>query len=474
MSSTTRPNPNSSPVPAYNLNSTSETATLQPRLEAATSGINTATSLVNSLTAPLQTAGDALAAAQAAANAHPKDAALQKQVVQAQSDYDSAVGNLSFAKGLLDDAVKTMQTLVNEDLPRAKEKDRKAAQDTSKEADKSDSAQAEADKSADAAKDLQAAQALQATVDKKLGSAKAKANALGVGADSYGAAPANGSGPNSDGAVDPGVSGDGTLAVTDSGASLDAGNILSQAGIDPKAYLEAHHDEFVKNSKLIDENMYQSLLKQVSKKADGSSKDGSDAVGDGKGVTNKGKTAALGVGAGGVGATGATAATPALGAGATGTTTSTPTAALGIGGADGRGAGTTDTIATVDPSNLSAMEIMMLVMLEATDELNKEIQSMGAELQKATEQKNKYRQQLNANNQNISYDVGNNTQASSEAKAIQTNLQNDLDSIGSDTQMMQMRLQNLMQMQQQFVQGVSNLSKSLNDTSMAILRHIGS
>lgn len=52
-------------------------------------------------------------------------------------------------------------------------------------------------------------------------------------------------------------------------------------------------------------------------------------------------------------------------------------------------------------------------------------------------------------------------------------LERKLDSVGDDAQLANVDLQNLLQKQQQTLQMMSNISKELNDTAMAIIRKIG-
>jgi hypothetical protein len=52
-------------------------------------------------------------------------------------------------------------------------------------------------------------------------------------------------------------------------------------------------------------------------------------------------------------------------------------------------------------------------------------------------------------------------------------LQAKLNAVGDDAQLANVDLQNVLQKQQQFIEMVSNISKSLNDTAMDIIRKIG-
>jgi hypothetical protein len=60
-----------------------------------------------------------------------------------------------------------------------------------------------------------------------------------------------------------------------------------------------------------------------------------------------------------------------------------------------------------------------------------------------------------------------------ELDAHIADLQNMLASTGADMQISQLELQNMMQRQQQVMNVLSNLSKALHETSMAIIRKIG-
>ncbi len=53
------------------------------------------------------------------------------------------------------------------------------------------------------------------------------------------------------------------------------------------------------------------------------------------------------------------------------------------------------------------------------------------------------------------------------------NLEQQLNSIGDDAQLANIDLQNALQKQQQLIQMLSNVSKMLNDTAMAVIRKIG-
>ena len=55
-----------------------------------------------------------------------------------------------------------------------------------------------------------------------------------------------------------------------------------------------------------------------------------------------------------------------------------------------------------------------------------------------------------------------------------TNLEETLNSVGDDAQLANVDLQNMLQKQQQTLQMMSNISKMLHDTSMAVIRKIGS
>ena len=54
-----------------------------------------------------------------------------------------------------------------------------------------------------------------------------------------------------------------------------------------------------------------------------------------------------------------------------------------------------------------------------------------------------------------------------------TNLEETLNGVGDDAQLANVDLQNMLQKQQQTLQMMSNISKMLHDTGMAIIRKIG-
>lgn len=60
-----------------------------------------------------------------------------------------------------------------------------------------------------------------------------------------------------------------------------------------------------------------------------------------------------------------------------------------------------------------------------------------------------------------------------ELDAYITNLEEQLNSIGDDAQLANVDLQNMLQKQQQTLQMMSNISKMLHDTAMAVIRKIG-
>ena len=52
-------------------------------------------------------------------------------------------------------------------------------------------------------------------------------------------------------------------------------------------------------------------------------------------------------------------------------------------------------------------------------------------------------------------------------------LENELNSIGDDAQLANLDMQNVLQKQQQTIQMMSQISKMLHDTAMAVIRKIG-
>ncbi len=61
-----------------------------------------------------------------------------------------------------------------------------------------------------------------------------------------------------------------------------------------------------------------------------------------------------------------------------------------------------------------------------------------------------------------------------ELRAYQDNLEDRLNSVGEDAQMANLDLQNALQKQQQLLQMMSNMSKTMHETAMSIIRKIGS
>ena len=54
-----------------------------------------------------------------------------------------------------------------------------------------------------------------------------------------------------------------------------------------------------------------------------------------------------------------------------------------------------------------------------------------------------------------------------------SSMEEDLSKIGDDAQLANIDMQNMLQKQQQMVQSLSNISKTLHDTAMAVIRKIG-
>lgn len=69
--------------------------------------------------------------------------------------------------------------------------------------------------------------------------------------------------------------------------------------------------------------------------------------------------------------------------------------------------------------------------------------------------------------------VANNQMTKTELEAYVKNLEEKLNSVGDDAQLANVDLQNMLQKQQQTLQTMSNISKMLHDTAMAVIRKIG-
>jgi hypothetical protein len=456
-----------------------QTAAVAAKMSDLSQKMNIDAVAVNAASQDVTNKTTALNTAQTAYNEHPSKENLktlneaQQGLANAQADYKAAVSNLAKDNS-------AMKQFLTQELPAARQKDAADAQFAKQSDDQIKDANAKSDQLIKNAEDTAADMETKVKEgNDKIAKFPSTSSAGGIG-DSYSnkarvGAGADAGAPNAspsditseDEAVDNKV-----ITASASGSSVDAASVLKDNGIsDPVSYWQSQQDKLV--GKRISKELFDNILDTLQNSGtDAQGKDKADAKNTAKG---KGK-AAVGVGAGAnAGAPAGGAGNGLVGAGAdagapAGTASSSPTRLVGA----GANSGAPGEAVQVDPSNLSPMEIMMLVMLMATDELNKEIQQVAKDLQNSTAEKNQIRQALSDNNQHISYDANDNSLESSQAKKNQTNLQNKLDSIGDDTQMMQMRLQNLMQMQQQFIQAVSNISKSLADNSMAILRHIGS
>ena len=68
---------------------------------------------------------------------------------------------------------------------------------------------------------------------------------------------------------------------------------------------------------------------------------------------------------------------------------------------------------------------------------------------------------------------GNVINTRSELEKYTKDLEDQLNSVGDDAQLANVDLQNVLQKQQQTMQMMSNISKLLSDTAMAVIRKIG-
>ena len=58
--------------------------------------------------------------------------------------------------------------------------------------------------------------------------------------------------------------------------------------------------------------------------------------------------------------------------------------------------------------------------------------------------------------------------------ALQSQMNSALNTVGDDSQLANIDLQNAMQKQQQALQMISDMEKEMNDTAMSVIRHLGS
>lgn len=500
---TTQNNTNYVDYSAATLQSQSSTEALTQQIQQATNDLPGLTNSVNTLTSSLSSASSNLVTLQAQLNANPKDKTLQQEVAAAQAQVDTIQTQLDSAKALLEDRINTIAQLTAQ-LPIKQQEDetRSNSEEQSKEAAADSAQKANEDDSSSSSQNVYSA-ASEALRRANNVSSGGTSSTTSQDADSYSYNGVSKAAVSGDGSTDYGTteSSGSSGSVSDSGSSLDALGVLSSEGMsvdDAKDFLSSNQDYLKKQ---FGEGMFDSILDALNKIGDNDSSD--DNSNSKKKTASKGNSKAAVTGGTTGTTTGSTGGTVSLSAsntsGATSGTTNNVTAdapansqnlsasvrdSTYSGGSAVSSDGNTSSVAGLSGTNgtvgLTANEIMMLVMLIATDEVNKEMQDMSKQLLTITNHKADLRSQLNdateaMNGMNSS--ASSNTtegQQYSNAKTEVSNLQNQLDTAGDDTQMMQLRLQNLMQQQQQLIQGVSSMSKSLNDTSMSILRHIGS
>jgi len=65
------------------------------------------------------------------------------------------------------------------------------------------------------------------------------------------------------------------------------------------------------------------------------------------------------------------------------------------------------------------------------------------------------------------------TATAAELESFLDDLNSELSTVGADAQLANIDLQNMLQKQQQTIQTLSNVSKVLHDTAMAVIRKIG-
>jgi Mg2+ and Co2+ transporter CorA len=118
-------------------------------------------------------------------------------------------------------------------------------------------------------------------------------------------------------------------------------------------------------------------------------------------------------------------------------------------------------------------ELIMYVLRESYLETNKDLQFYAAKVKYFNELKKAAREHL-AELRKVAVSIDD---CSSEAKnslaAYIKKVEDDLKGQGDDAQLANIDLQNQLQKQQQMVQMLSNVSKVLHDTAMAVIRKIG-
>ena len=118
--------------------------------------------------------------------------------------------------------------------------------------------------------------------------------------------------------------------------------------------------------------------------------------------------------------------------------------------------------------NANINGILMMVLMECYKDGQKDLLAQAQRMQDINNQKKGIRSELAADRQTLASNPND-----ANASAAEQDQTDQLQSLGDDSQMMQLNLQNMAQNQQQLLQMISNFSKNTHDNSMAIIRHIG-
>ena len=132
---------------------------------------------------------------------------------------------------------------------------------------------------------------------------------------------------------------------------------------------------------------------------------------------------------------------------------------------------------------LTGMELVQMVMLQASSEAESAAEDLANTVQRNTSQKDALRIQVDGlqnslfqlqDSNQVTYDnSGAMTGTAGEYNLEITNMSSQMDSIGDDNQLLFIRLQNYSQQLTTTMQATSNISKSLFDTEKAIVGQIG-
>ncbi len=115
--------------------------------------------------------------------------------------------------------------------------------------------------------------------------------------------------------------------------------------------------------------------------------------------------------------------------------------------------------------------LIQYVLRQSYMESNKDLQFYAAKVKHTNEQKQAVRNYLESL-RNMQGGISSSTASEDINNAIAAAEEN-LNSIGDDAQLANIDLQNTLQKQQQTIQMLSNISKVLHDTAMAVIRKIG-